>query len=188
MIDINRCISLIDEYSRNVPYLIVAIDGRCGSGKTTLAKMLKEHYNCNVVPMDHFFLRPEQRTIERLSAAGENIDHERFLKEVLLPLTEGKQFSYCPFNCSTMQLGEPISVTTDRINIIEGSYCCNNALWQHYHLRIFLTVDKEEQLRRITQRDGAEKAEIYQTKWIPLEERYFAAFDIEKRCDYRFST
>ena len=42
--------------------LIIAIDGRCGAGKTTLAKQLENRMDCTVFHMDDFFLRPEQRT------------------------------------------------------------------------------------------------------------------------------
>lgn len=35
--------------------LLIAIDGRAASGKTTLAAMLQKELNCNVVHMDHFF-------------------------------------------------------------------------------------------------------------------------------------
>ena len=39
--------------------IIVAIDGKYASGKTTPADKLAEICNCNV---DDYFLRPEQRT------------------------------------------------------------------------------------------------------------------------------
>lgn len=42
--------------------LLVAIDGQCASGKTTLGEMLARRFDCNLFHMDDFFLRPEQRT------------------------------------------------------------------------------------------------------------------------------
>ena len=51
-------------------FVIVAIDGKCTSGKTTLASQLAEIYDCNVFHMDDFFLRPEQRTPERFAEVG----------------------------------------------------------------------------------------------------------------------
>ena len=81
--------------SREQPY-VIAIDGRCGSGKTTLATQLSERLGANLIHMDDFFLRPEQRTPERLATPGENIDHERFLSEVLLPLRQGSVFFLPP--------------------------------------------------------------------------------------------
>ena len=77
--------------------VIVAIDGKCTSGKTTLASKLAELYDCNVFHMDDFFLRPEQRTPERFAEVGGKVDYERFLAEVLLPLKSSKTFSYRPF-------------------------------------------------------------------------------------------
>ena len=36
--------------------LLVAIDGRCASGKSTLAKDLQKQLDCNVIHMDDFYL------------------------------------------------------------------------------------------------------------------------------------
>ena len=36
---------------------------------------------------------------------------------------------------------------------------------------------------RILRRNGGEKLEAFRRKWIPLEEAYFSAFDIENKCD-----
>ena len=162
--------------------VIVALDGRCGAGKTTLARALQTHYHCTVIPMDHFFLRPEQCTVQRLQAPGENVDHERFLTEVLLPLRRGEAFSYRPFDCSRMMLGDPIAVEPGALTLVEGSYSCHPNLWDHYDLHIFMAVEQEEQLRRIIVRNGAYAA-VFREKWIPLEERYFRAFDIENNCE-----
>ena len=70
------------------------------------------------------------------------------------------------------------------INVIEGSYSCHNTLYEHYDLRIFLTVDEDEQLRRIATRNGENAVMIFREKWIPLEEKYFEAFDIKERCEF----
>ncbi len=167
---------------------ILAIDGRCGSGKTTLAEALRQVLPCQVVHMDEFFLRPHQRTEARLAIPGENVDHERFLQEVLLPLKAGKSFAYRPYNCSSQGLQAPVALQPGMLTIVEGSYCCHPALWDFYDLRIFLTVGREEQLRRIEKRSGAEKLKQFKTRWIPLEEAYFSRFDLKNRCDLVFST
>ncbi len=180
--------AIIDTYRKQNPHLLIAIDGRCASGKTTLAQNLKNCLNCNVIPMDHFFLRQEQRTSVRLNTPGENIDHERFLEEVLLPLHEGRTFSYRPYCCQTGSLIHVVSVPWNAVNIIEGSYSCHPELQKYYDLRIFLTVDPDKQIQRIIHRDGQQKAAIYQSKWIPLEEQYFSACSISTQCDYYFTT
>ena len=156
----------------------VAIDGRCASGKSTLAEALSRELGCPVIHMDDFFLRPEQRTPERLAIPGENIDHERFLSEVLSPLTEGRAFSYRPFDCGTGCLGEPVFVPVSDMIIVEGSYAHHPALRDAYTLRIFLTVDPEEQMRRIISRNGQRAAAIFRDSWIPMEESYFTALRV----------
>jgi len=179
---------MIHQLSKEKKNLIIAIDGRCAAGKTTLAAQLQEVFSCNVIHMDHFFLRTEQRTEERLNTPGENIDHERFLEEVLVPLRTGNSFTYRPYDCRKQRLSEEIMTEPKAVNIIEGSYSCHSALWEYYDLRVFLTVSQEEQLRRIIHRDGTEKAEIFKNKWIPLEEYYFSSYEIDKRCDFCFET
>lgn len=163
--------------------VIVAIDGRCGSGKTTLAAALQEEFSCAVFHMDDFFLRPEQRTEERLSRPGENVDHERFLQEVLRPVEQGREAVYRPYICARQALGEPVHILPSRLSVVEGTYACHPTLWDYYDLRVFLSVEPEEQMRRIVERSGAEKARQFRDCWIPLEESYFAAYAVRERCD-----
>lgn len=175
-------------FRQNRKRLIIAIDGRCTAGKTTLATDLSNNCGCNIIHMDHFFLRPEQRTTERLNEPGGNVDYERFLKEVLIPLKQGELFSYRPYDCRRQELKEALRITPNPINIVEGSYSCHPALYAYYDLKIFLTVDETEQLRRIRNRNGEKGAVLFQENWIPLEERYFSEYHIKDNCDLHFQT
>lgn len=164
--------------------LAVAIDGRCASGKTTLAMQLKEKLHCNVVSMDHFFPQPHQRTPERFKTPGGNVDYERVLSEIMSPLSKGEPVCYRPYNCHSRKFDEEIRLDSHRLTIVEGSYSCHPALWDYYDLRIFLSVGQEEQLRRIVLRNGPEAANVFEQRWIPLEEAYLSEFHIEERCDF----
>lgn len=161
--------------------LVVAVDGRCGAGKSTLAELLRERTGCNVIRADSFFLRPGQRA-ERPSEPFINLDYERLAAEVLEPLVNGEEFSYRAYSCGTESFSEPITVRPSELAVVEGSYSCCPALWEYYGLRIFLTVDPDEQLRRIALRGGAEAAVRFRERWIPLEERYFSELRIAERC------
>lgn len=178
----------IEALRQRKQHLIIAIDGRCTAGKTTLAAHLQEACECNVIHMDHFFLRPEQRTVKRLNELGGNVDYERFLNEVLIPLKQGEVFSYRPYDCQTQEMAEAIRIEPHSINIIEGSYCCHPTLFEYYDLKIFMTVDETEQLQRIKHRNGEQQAVQFQNKWIQLEERYFSAYHIKERCNLCFYT
>ena len=163
----------IDELLAAKNTVIVAIDGKCTSGKTTLASKLAEIYDCNVFHMDDFFLRPEQRTPERLAEIGGNVDYERFREEVLLPLKSGKAFSYRPFDCSTFTLAAPVTVTPKKLNIIEGTYSHHPYFGNPYDLKVLLTVDEETQRQRILERPTFLHKRFFE-EWIPMENRYFA--------------
>ena len=179
----NELIEKINGLLENKEFIIVAIDGRCGSGKTTLAERLKNYFNCNVIHMDDFFLRREQRNEERLSIPGENVDHERFLEEVLKPISKNGECSYRPFNCKDMQLGDVTTIKKCHVTIIEGSYTCHDKLYGYYDLRVFCDVNKAEQLKRLKMREGEEKLKVFCEKWIPLEEVYFDKFNIKEKCE-----
>lgn len=168
--------------------IIAAIDGRCASGKTTLAEHLSREIDCNVFHMDDFFLRPEQRTERRLNELGGNVDYERFINEVLEPVFQGRNFSYRPYSCKTGELAAPVKVEDKSVNIVEGAYSCHPAMLERYDLRIFLSADYHTQLERIRARNGEEALEIFKSKWIPLEERYFNGLDIAGKCDIYIST
>ena len=167
------------------PYLL-AIDGRCGSGKTSLAMLIKQALCCPVIHMDDFFLPPAMRTQERLSQPGGNVHRERLMEEVLLPLKSGLPFSYRPFDCSTSHFGASVDISPSPLVVIEGSYACHPDLRDFYDMTVFMTISHELQMSRIVSRNGQEKALVFENKWIPLEERYFQYFDVQNACDMVF--
>ena len=189
----NDIISKILSLKENKEKVIVAIDGRCASGKTTLALSLQNELKSlgekvTVIHIDEFFLRPEQRTSERLSTPGENIDHERFLEKVLIPIKNGGKVRYQPFDCSVFALAEEKEVENENIVIIEGSYSMNKNLIAYYDLKIFLTSLLEKRLERILKRNGENMLETFKSRWIPLEEMYFEDYRIKEKCDFVIET
>ena len=170
---LNGILERIEKIHRTTTPLLIAIDGRCGSGKTTLGEALAKRLHASLIHMDDFYLRMEQRTEARFQEPGGNVDYERFFTDVLQPLQRNKNFSYRPFDCRIWDLGTPVMVKATPITVIEGSYACHPSLFKYYDLRIFLTVDKE-------------KAEMFRNRWIPLEEHYFSSFEPEDRCQLVF--
>lgn len=161
----------------------IAIEGGSASGKTTLGGLLEKIYGCTVFHMDDFFLRPQQRTPERYAEIGGNVDRERFLSEVLIPLSRGEDIEYRKFDCSVMDLGPVERVTPERLTVIEGAYSMHPELAGYYDLSVFLDVSPEKQRERIIKRNGPKMAQRFFNEWIPLETKYFEGTDIESRCD-----
>ena len=82
----------------------------------------------------------------------------------------------------------PVKARACALNIVEGSYSCHLALWDAYDLHIFLSISAHEQMERILQRNGEAHAAVSRERWVPLEEQYFSAYRIEKRCALRIGT
>ena len=176
----------IDALLKTETPIYVAIDGDAAAGKSSLASCLHKTYGCNVIPMDHFFLQSHQRTETRLAEPGGNVDYERFKAEVQTPLLRSEAFSYRPFNCQIGKLGDSVDIIEKRLNVIEGAYSLHPTLADMYHIKVFCTISAEEQLRRIEARNGEILRERFRREWIPMEKRYFAAFDIQNQCDFIF--
>ena len=165
----------------------VAIDGRCGSGKSTIAAALAARLDAALIHADDFFLRPAQRTPARLAEPGGNFDRERFFTEVLRPLRAGQDALYRPYDCHSGQWKPAVRTALHPVVLVEGSYCCHPDLWPCYDLHVFVTAPLEARLERLARRPGVD-LEAFRTRWIPLEERYFAAAGLEARCAYILHT
>lgn len=158
----------------------IAIDGRCASGKTTMAGMLAKILKAGVIHMDDFFLPMELRTKERFATPGGNVHYERVCDEVLPKLKKAEDFSYQRFDCSRMELGDWITVKGSNYYIVEGAYSCHPELGSYMSLKIFSDVEEKEQLERIKRRDGEEQLDNFMKRWIPLEEAYFQSLGNQK--------
>lgn len=165
----------------------IAIDGMCGSGKSTLATLISKLWDVQLFHMDDFFLQPYQRTPERFQKPGENVDHERFKAEVLLPLSNKESVHYRKFDCSKMALcKESTFIPYHALNIIEGTYSMHPDLREAYDLTITLSIDPDLQKERILKRNGPERLEMFIDRWIPLENHYFNELSIFDRSDLHY--
>ena len=90
--------------------VVIAIEGPCGAGKSTLAEELGREFDARVFHADDYFLRPEQRTPERLAEMGGNFDRERFFAEVAEP-ARLRQDALCRrYSCSSGTLSDEFCV------------------------------------------------------------------------------
>ena len=166
---------------------LIAIDGNCGSGKTTLSLKIKEKFKCNIFHMDDYYLPFSKRDENWEQIPGGNIDIERFKRDVLKPAKKGLTVFYQPYFCRMDCLKEAVTLEPCQLAIIEGSYSHHPELAMYYDKKIFLTCSKEEQEKRLLLREG-ERYPFYQQRWIPMEERYYEAFGIINRADEIFDT
>lgn len=185
---VEKILDRIEELRENKEHVLIAIDGPCGAGKTTIATAVRERIGCPVIHMDDFYLLPEERTEERLNEPGGNVAYERVREQVLEPLMRGEPASYMPYDCASGSLLPQKTVGAAPVTVIEGSYSMHPTLTESYDLCVFLNVAPHEQRQRLKDRTGDESLEIFESTWIPLEKRYFECFDPENKSDLRFMT
>ena len=166
------------------PFLI-AIDGPCGSGKSTLGNYLAKELNAALFHMDDFFLQPHQRTEARLTEPGGNVDYERFKDEVLDHIADADGVTFRAFNCKEWKLADTITaIPYNEIVIVEGSYSHHPYFNNIYNVKIFLEISPEEQKKRIITRDSEAIWPMFEEKWIPMENRYFSTFQIKENSSF----
>ena len=159
--------------------VVVAIDGMSASGKTSLADILSKQFDIDVIHMDDFFLPLNLRTDNRLSEVGGNVHYERFKDEVVSHINEFNPLNYKIFDCSIMDFNGNRMIRKSNIRIVEGSYSQHPYFENYADIKIFCKISSEEQINRIINRNGAEKAIRFKNEWIPLENKYFESLDLK---------
>lgn len=166
---------------------VVAIDGRCGSGKTQLAELIHTLFPCNLIHMDDYYLPPQSRTQGWERRPGGNMDFDRMLGEVLDPLRAGNPAVYRPFDCQTGQYGPKKLLPPLPLTVVEGSYSQHPRLAARYDMRIFLTCAKRVQMCRLKRREGGHFL-VFERRWIPMEENYIRSCAPDCASDWAIDT
>ena len=158
--------------------LIIAIEGKCASGKTTLANMFLDKY-C-VIHIDDFFLPPHLKTKARLDEAGGNINYEA-ISDMLAQIKEKKIIEYDKYDCHTDTYSH-VSIPYNEVIILEGVYSFHPHFNKFIDKLVFLETDVAEQRDRINKRPNAD---MFYKVWMPLEAKYYQESGILKNVNLR---
>jgi len=170
---------MIREYESNKP-LIIAIDGRSASGKTTFA----EKFDCPIIHTDDFFRPRDNNGKINMEEYSGNFDISRFKTEIIDKLHSGEVITYGVFDCSVGAVTKTVTADKSNCYIVEGAYSLHPELGDYADLKIFFNIDKELQIKRITSRNGADGLKNFLCLWIPAEERYMDFYNIENKCNF----
>lgn len=177
----------LDETIARNGHAVLAVDGFCASGKSTLAARMSKILGARLIHMDDFFLPPSKRTPERFAEPGGNVDYERFYEEVVCHLADDV-LTYGVFDCSEMAVTHDAVLPETPVTIIEGAYALHPKFGNYADIRAFMETDEAEQKRRILERDGSEMLAMFESRWIPFERKYEAAYGIRESCAFRILT
>jgi uridine kinase len=148
--------------NRSGQTLFVGVDGRAGSGKSTMAAAI-----ANVVPgavvvsVDDFAgpLVPEW-------------DWPRLREQVLDPLLAGRPGRYQRWEWNRDEPAEWRDVPAGRLVVIEGVSATRSELAAPWALRIWVDAPRSVRLQRAVERDGAAMLTHWLNVWMPSEEAY----------------
>ena len=168
--------------------VLIALDGRCGSGKTTLAAQLAEQFPGSAVfHTDDYYLPPAQRIPNWAETPCANMDLTRLREEVLVPAQAGAAVHCRAYSCREGAYLPEQCVPPAPLYILEGSYSHHPLLAPYEDFRVFMTCSDAEQTRRLQAREG-DRYPDFAARWIPLEEAYFTQHNIEDAADFVMDT
>ncbi|MBQ4102584.1 MAG: hypothetical protein IJC85_06865 [Oscillospiraceae bacterium] len=162
---------------------ILAIDGRCGAGKTTLAHRLMEEVTASgqrvfVAHTDDYTLPFDRRTE---SVAG-HMDFLRLKEELLLPFLETPFFLSRPFDPHKNRFLREEKIPSPHLLILEGAYSTHPILRPFLSCSIFLDIASDKQQARLLARNP-DRFDVFCSRWIPAEEAYIKETDPISFCD-----
>jgi uridine kinase len=153
--------------------VLIGVDGRAGSGKTTLADdIAKSVPDALVVHVDDFAgpLVPEW-------------DWPRFREQVLEPLLAGRAARYQRWEWNRDEPAEWHDVPAGSVLVVEGVSSTRAELAAPWGLQIWVEAPREVRLARAVERDGADMLPHWLDVWMPSEEAYVARERPEERVD-----
>lgn len=158
--------------------LIVALDGRSGTGKSTLAIALANRLNATVITQDDFYTGgtlADWNTLTAQEKADRVIDWRRVRHEVLEPLIANRQAVWHPFNWEAFEGLAPHTITADAapIIILDGAYAARPELSDLINLSILLQLPDDIRRERLKLREGEDYLSAWNAVWEEAEDHYF---------------
>ena len=181
----------LDEIRATAPRCIIALDGRGGAGKSSLARSVVAALPGAVhVEFDWFHLPQAQ------VRGSERYDCSRLASEVLEPFRVGqREFEFKRYNWGYLSgapdgfADEPIRLGGVEVIVLEGCGVLNPELVPLYDLRVWLDTAPEESLARGVRRDveeyglDPERVRLAWNTWTAWEREALAKDDRRLRAD-----
>jgi len=184
---VQQILSLESSYSTT----LVAIDGKGGAGKSTLANILASQLETtgrrvDIVHFDDFYL-PSSLRMKGEGAEkpiGGDFDWERLRDQVLEPLRDGRKARFERYDWCKDVLTEAQHILPGAIVIVEGVFSSRDELAAKYDFRIWVDCPRQLRLKRGIERDGESYRDRWEQDWMPSEDRYVENHQPIDRADF----
>ena len=183
---VEQILQVIRSVPQRAATKLVAIDGRGGSGKSMLARSLREYDpRLQIVHIDSFPATAEESPFDPLGTQTQ-ISCARVIEQVLKPLTEGKAARY---RASPWWVGQELSsdeevITAGGTVLIEGCYALRHELRHLYDYKIWVECSPVVAMERALRRDGGEKDRVvWEQVYAPNESGYVGEEEPDRCAD-----
>lgn len=173
------CLSARAAAARTSP-LVVAIDGRSGTGKSTLAGEVAAELDAVVIVGDDFYSGGDAAfwdTKTPAQKADHVIDWHR-QRVVLTDLRAGRRALWHPYDWDAFDgrlADTPITADPAPVVILEGAYSARPELADLIDVRVLLIIDEDVRRRRLIERDGESYNADWDARWRSAEDHYFGS-------------
>ena len=166
---------------------LVAIDGRGGSGKSSLAEALsRSRLAAQVVHVDDFPFRTSEYPFHP-SGTQTRVNLDRLITEVLLPLRAGRRAVYKRTPWWVAQVAHPeteLATTPGRTVIVEGCYTLHRTSRVFFDLRIWVECPASLGVERALVRDESPHIrQIWHDVYVPNESAYITGHHPQEAAD-----
>ena len=176
---ISQLVRLIEATPFSTSTKLVAIDGRGGSGKSSLAEALvRTSLKAQLVHVDDFPCTEHEYPFHP-SGTQTRVNLVRLISEVLVPLRAGKRAEYQKTPWWTSHFQHPnasLVATPGGTVIVEGCYALHRIARELFDLRIWVDCPPSVGIERALIRDKSpEIRDIWRDVYVPNESAYISA-------------
>lgn len=173
---------LMAEPSRCGATHIIAIDGRAGAGKTTLASelflALSTNHKVSLIHLDEIYAGWELALSHTLTES---------LSKILESVKRGETATFPVYDWKEGEFNSTREISPCDLIIIEGVGSAQSLVREFATATILIDIDPDTGLRRVLERDGA-AIEEEMIQWQIREEEHFHADATRENVDFILST
>ena len=157
--------------------VFVALDGRSGAGKSTVAKLVNARAGALVIDGDDFYRGGDGAFWDALGPA-EKVDlviDWRRQRRLLERLRRGEPARWRPYDweADDGRLAAEITALPADLVILDGAYSVRPELADLFVLRVLLDVPRAIRRDRLLQREGEHDRAEWEARWQDAEDLYF---------------